>query len=392
MKIQKPTKKSYNCEVKVFFNRPNKALSINGLIKDIKQAKNSVFIAAAWFTRRGILSALIESHAKTRVLVLGKHDQDGTWQQRKRQQNLFDNLQWGTSYNHFPVDVHFIGSDKWQEGIMHHKFIIIDEDIVWTGSYNFTNGAERNFENLIRIKDTKVNHFFRDEVKEIIKGNGPVTFMNDDMYGDHCYACGKEGLDDVENGDLYHIHLSKKHSPDNKSTTTVICDSCIKLKIDKKPLSHVDYYMCDTCDKIFPIHDFHTGDMECDKCSMKKYKHDEDHREEYCLLCGAEYDKDFTHTTLWQPYQHSNRARCVCSKCFNVNITTEEYDQLASKLNISATKAKQKFRKRYTHQTFLCFDCGKKHDWKDFYGMFDGKLKCIHAKPLMEFKDVSNGE
>ena len=168
MKIQKPTKKSYNCEVKVFFNRPNKALSINGLIKDIKQAKNSVFIAAAWFTRRGILSALIESHAKTRVLVLGKHDQDGTWQQRKRQQNLFDNLQWGTSYNHFPVDVHFIGSDKWQEGIMHHKFIIIDEDIVWTGSYNLTYNATLSLENAIYITDEKIVNGYYQEYTQIL--------------------------------------------------------------------------------------------------------------------------------------------------------------------------------------------------------------------------------
>jgi phosphatidylserine/phosphatidylglycerophosphate/cardiolipin synthase-like enzyme len=39
-------------------------------------------------------------------------------------------------------------------GLLHHKVIIIDEQIVITGSYNFTNSAEtRNDENLIVLYD-----------------------------------------------------------------------------------------------------------------------------------------------------------------------------------------------------------------------------------------------
>ena len=42
------------------------------------------------------------------------------------------------------------------EGTMHHKVIIIDEEIVITGSYNFSKNAEtRNSENLLIIKGNK---------------------------------------------------------------------------------------------------------------------------------------------------------------------------------------------------------------------------------------------
>jgi phosphatidylserine/phosphatidylglycerophosphate/cardiolipin synthase-like enzyme len=57
----------------------------------------------------------------------------------------------GTEYDLFRqagLDVRLDGS----EGMMHHKVIIIDEKIVITGSYNFTNSAEtRNDENVVII-------------------------------------------------------------------------------------------------------------------------------------------------------------------------------------------------------------------------------------------------
>ena len=41
-------------------------------------------------------------------------------------------------------------------GTMHHKVIIIDEETVITGSYNFSRNAEiRNSENLLIIKNNK---------------------------------------------------------------------------------------------------------------------------------------------------------------------------------------------------------------------------------------------
>jgi len=45
-----------------------------------------------------------------------------------------------------------LGSDDWAEGVMHHKMLLCD-DVVWTGSYNFTWQARRNYETLLRFAD-----------------------------------------------------------------------------------------------------------------------------------------------------------------------------------------------------------------------------------------------
>ncbi len=43
------------------------------------------------------------------------------------------------------------------EGLMHHKFLVIDHSEVWTGSMNFTvNGAYRHLNNLINIRSTQL--------------------------------------------------------------------------------------------------------------------------------------------------------------------------------------------------------------------------------------------
>jgi phosphatidylserine/phosphatidylglycerophosphate/cardiolipin synthase-like enzyme len=49
-------------------------------------------------------------------------------------------------------------------GLMHHKLILIDDSIVITGSYNFTNSAEtRNDENVIILFNTEAAARYLDE-------------------------------------------------------------------------------------------------------------------------------------------------------------------------------------------------------------------------------------
>jgi phosphatidylserine/phosphatidylglycerophosphate/cardiolipin synthase-like enzyme len=52
--------------------------------------------------------------------------------------------------------------------ILHHKVIVIDERIVITGSYNFTNSAERdNDENLIIVDDPRLARAYLDEFERV---------------------------------------------------------------------------------------------------------------------------------------------------------------------------------------------------------------------------------
>ena len=54
------------------------------------------------------------------------------------------------------------------EGLMHHKFIVIDEQYVWTGSYNTTyNGAYKNSNNVILIDSAQLAYNFTQEFREL---------------------------------------------------------------------------------------------------------------------------------------------------------------------------------------------------------------------------------
>ncbi|MGD8454848.1 MAG: phospholipase D-like domain-containing protein [Anaerolineales bacterium] len=55
-----------------------------------------------------------------------------------------------------------------REGLMHHKFVVIDEYEVWTGSMNFTlNGAYHNDNNLIRIRSASLAEDYVREFEEM---------------------------------------------------------------------------------------------------------------------------------------------------------------------------------------------------------------------------------
>ena len=54
------------------------------------------------------------------------------------------------------------------EGLMHNKFIVIDQTEVWTGSMNMTlNGAYRHLNNLVRIRSTLVAENYTTEFEEM---------------------------------------------------------------------------------------------------------------------------------------------------------------------------------------------------------------------------------
>ncbi len=68
-----------------------------------------------------------------------------------------------------------------REGLMHHKFAIIDGYEVWTGSMNFTlNGAYRNDNNLLRLRSTRLAADFTTEFEEMFRGHhfGPDALAN----------------------------------------------------------------------------------------------------------------------------------------------------------------------------------------------------------------------
>lgn len=68
-----------------------------------------------------------------------------------------------------------------RSGFMHNKFAIIDERIIWTGSYNLShNGAYRNNNNAIMIYSQDIAGIYLDEFNEMFEYN---IFCNKKEYG-----------------------------------------------------------------------------------------------------------------------------------------------------------------------------------------------------------------
>lgn len=118
------------------------------LIKTINSANNSIMIMAYNFTNDKIICALADMNAtnKTVKIILDKTNKN----------NL--KLALLTSAD--------ICIDR-KHRIMHDKIMIIDDEIVVTGSYNFTQNAElHNSENLLIIRDKNLVNDYKKHFAE----------------------------------------------------------------------------------------------------------------------------------------------------------------------------------------------------------------------------------
>jgi phosphatidylserine/phosphatidylglycerophosphate/cardiolipin synthase-like enzyme len=74
----------------------------------------------------------------------------------------------GTEYNYFieaGMDVRLDGNER---GLLHHKVLIVDQEIVITGSYNFTASAENNNdENVVILHDRSAAQKYQEEFQRI---------------------------------------------------------------------------------------------------------------------------------------------------------------------------------------------------------------------------------
>lgn len=112
------------------------------IVKQIESAKTEILVQAYSFTSAPIAAALVKSHKKG-VKVEAILDKS---QKRERYTSA-------TFLKNAGIPTYI--DDK--HAIAHNKIIIIDKEIVITGSFNFTKAAEeRNAENLIIIKSPEL--------------------------------------------------------------------------------------------------------------------------------------------------------------------------------------------------------------------------------------------
>ena len=108
------------------------------VIEVIDQSKTEVLVQAYGFTHNGIAQALLRAHARgvmVKVLLDAKTDTSNRY--------VTDLLQ----AQQIPLKLDA------SHAIAHNKVIVVDGELVITGSFNFTNSAQtRNAENLLVLK------------------------------------------------------------------------------------------------------------------------------------------------------------------------------------------------------------------------------------------------
>ena len=71
-----------------------------------------------------------------------------------------------------PVIHNRVGLNRWNTGLMHHKFMIVDNAVVVTGSYNLSS-APQDANNVLVIQDTGLASIFRGEFEIMWGSSGP---------------------------------------------------------------------------------------------------------------------------------------------------------------------------------------------------------------------------
>lgn len=124
----------------------------NQIILALDSARVSIRVVMAWFTNQTLLDKLLEKHNLGIDVQIAIYD-DGV------------NKKHGVDITSLP---HRMIKRGQRGGLMHDKFCIIDNQVVITGSYNWTNNAEfKNDENVTIEKDPDQATRFSEEYRRL---------------------------------------------------------------------------------------------------------------------------------------------------------------------------------------------------------------------------------
>jgi len=119
------------------------------VIRTINSAKKTIDVAIYSFTSRKIAQSLVAAKKRgVRIRIIMDKDQNRSKYSKKRYLQKY----------RIPI------ATNRGEGLMHHKFAVIDTQIVITGSYNWTVSANMyNHENLLIIKSPELAKIYEKE-------------------------------------------------------------------------------------------------------------------------------------------------------------------------------------------------------------------------------------
>jgi phosphatidylserine/phosphatidylglycerophosphate/cardiolipin synthase-like enzyme len=135
-----------NAPVQVFFS-PNGGCT-KAIVAELGMAKSEILVQAYSFTSRAIAKALLNAQKRgvSIQIILDKS-------------NLSDNYSAADFTAHAGIPTYIDA----QHSIAHNKIMIIDNEVVITGSFNFTRAAEvNNAENLLVIRSKELAKIYID--------------------------------------------------------------------------------------------------------------------------------------------------------------------------------------------------------------------------------------
>jgi len=132
------------------------------LATEIGAATRSVHVAIAYFSHETIADALVNAQNRgLDVMVVGEKSENQPGTEEKSA---------GTNYA-MVSRLKLAGvpyRDDGNPSLMHHKFTIIDDAIVFTGSFNYTyNANDNNNENLVRLTSERMALAFEEEFQTL---------------------------------------------------------------------------------------------------------------------------------------------------------------------------------------------------------------------------------
>lgn len=141
-----------------------KRLLHKALTQEIYQAKKTVQIAMFQWTSPALTDAIISVKNQAQVQILLDEEQiDSDWSKSKELKKA------GIEIRYFKLP-----GTGFQRVKMHHKFMIVDQKTVATGSMNWTVQAdEQNYEALLILKDKLVAKQFTQAFEELWKTATP---------------------------------------------------------------------------------------------------------------------------------------------------------------------------------------------------------------------------
>src|SRR5208337_1496336 len=160
---------------------PGDGVQIEKTLSDlIGSATESIHVASMIVSSAQIMDAML--NAPGDVNLLGIYDEgqmdnvEGDWNraiEKSSSQKSEENL---SKWNQLKSRLVSKKSNRYHEGanttdlnFMHDKLVVIDRKVVLTGSFNFSDNAARNAENVVTVHDEKTASDYADYVESLVK-------------------------------------------------------------------------------------------------------------------------------------------------------------------------------------------------------------------------------